>query len=160
MADNSAGAGGDGGRAAVAASQPLIGHNAIGPSVIVAGYDFSDASKHALVYAAGLAERTGARLVVISAHQPTFATIGFSPPTPDSAEHVTADMREVLGRTPCQCGVLVEYGDPAVVIQRTATAINADVVVVGRTRHPWLHLLGSVPARLMRHATQPVLVVP
>jgi nucleotide-binding universal stress UspA family protein len=146
--------------AVVGAPQPLIRRSLIGPSVILAGYDFSDASSHALVYAAGLAERTGARLVVVSAHQPTIAAVDYPPPALAGAEHVAVEVRELLGRTRDQCGVLVECGDPATVIQRTATAIHADVVVVGRPRHPWLHLLGSVPARLMRHATQPVLVVP
>ena len=151
---------GDEGHAVVENRQPLIGRVSIGPSVILAGYDFSDASSHALVYAAGLAERTGGRLFVVSAHQPTITAIEYPPLTPAGAEHVAVKVRELLGRTPGQCGVLVECGDPATVIQRTATAISADVVVVGRPRHPWLHLLGSVPARLMRHATQPVLVVP
>jgi len=58
------------------------------------------------------------------------------------------------------CEVTVDVGDPAGVIQRVASELHADVIVVGQSRHRWMHLLGSVPGRLARHAQQPVLIVP
>jgi len=51
-------------------------------------------------------------------------------------------------------------GDPAVVIHRLARDLHADLIVVGQSRHRWMHPLGSVPARLAQHAQQPVLIVP
>lgn len=127
--------------------------------MIVAGYDRTDGSSHALAYAAGLAERTGARLVVVSAAASGMA-LGCPPVERDCADTIAAEVREVIGVPACTCAVIVENGDPRAVIRRAAEDVQADIVVVGRPRHPRWHLFGSVPAQLHREATHPVLVVP
>ncbi|HET6870514.1 MAG TPA: universal stress protein [Solirubrobacteraceae bacterium] len=129
-----------------------------GPSVVLAGYDRSDASGHALAYAAGLAARVGARLVVLNVNESLAldGTIGVPPCVEDIAEEV----QEVVTDCPTGCEVAVDIGDPATVIRRIASELHADLIVVGQSRHRWMHPLGSTPARLAHHAEQPVLVVP
>ena len=44
-------------------------------------------------------------------------------------------------------------------LEALAEACHADLIVVGRSRHPALHL-GGVPRRLLAMGRRPVLVVP
>ena len=50
-------------------------------------------------------------------------------------------------------------GDVAHELEALAESCLADVIVVGRSRHPALHL-GGVPRRLLAMGRRPVLVVP
>jgi nucleotide-binding universal stress UspA family protein len=129
-----------------------------GPSVVLAGYDRSDASSHALSYAAGLAARAGARLVVLNVNesQALDCATGLRACVQDVAEEVS----QVMAGCPTGCEVTIDIGDPASVIQRVASELHADLIVVGQSRHRWMHPFGSVPARLAQHSEQPVLVVP
>jgi nucleotide-binding universal stress UspA family protein len=129
-----------------------------GPSVVLAGYDRTDGSSNALSYAAGLAARVGARLVVLNVNESLAldCTNGVRSCVDDVAEEV----QQVVAGCGEGCEVTVDVGDPAGVIQRVATELHADVIVVGQSRRGWTHLLGSVPGRLAHHAEQPVLIVP
>jgi len=128
-----------------------------GPSVVLAGYDRTDASSHALSYAAGLAARVGARLVVLNVTESPATDYGTGVRV--CVDDVAQEVQQVIAG--CGgCEVTVDVGDPAGVIQRIASQLRADVIVVGQSRHRWTHLLGSVPGRLARHAEQPVLIVP
>ncbi len=50
-------------------------------------------------------------------------------------------------------------GDVARELEALAEACHADLIVVGRSRHPALHL-GGVPRRVLASGHRPVLVVP
>ena len=50
-------------------------------------------------------------------------------------------------------------GDVAHELEELAQSCRADVIVVGRSRHPALHL-GGVPRKLLATGRRPVLVVP
>ena len=127
------------------------------PSLVLAGYDRSDGSCNALAYAAGLAARVGARLVVLNVNESLAL---------DCATEVracVADIADEVQPALAGCGgyeVTVDVGDPATVIQRVASELHADVIVVGQSRHRWVHPFGSVPGRLAHHAEQPVVIVP
>jgi nucleotide-binding universal stress UspA family protein len=133
---------------------------AVGPAVILVGYDHSDDSNsaHALSYAAGMATRNGARLVVVTVDESL--EMSCPPNHRDCRDQVAHEVEQIVGRCTDSCDVTVETGDPAGVLARAAHDVQADVVVLGRCRHPWLHPLGSVPGWLVRHTEQPVLVVP
>jgi nucleotide-binding universal stress UspA family protein len=129
-----------------------------GPSVLLACFDRTDGSGNALAYAAGLAARTGARLVILTV-QETFG-LDCPPGVPACLVEVAGEVSDLVDHCRGQCEVAVEAGDPAGVIQRAANDLHADMIIVGQCRHAWTHPLGSVPGRLARHADQPVLIVP
>lgn len=131
---------------------------AVGPSVVLACYDRTAGSSNALAYSAGIAGRSGARLVILSVEESM--ELGCPPGHHACLDRVATEAVGILGHCSSRCEVTVESGDPASVIQRVASELRADLVVVDRSRRPWLHPLGSVPARLVRLADQPVLVVP
>jgi|SRR4051794_4267751 nucleotide-binding universal stress UspA family protein len=135
-----------------------------GPSIVVAGYDRTDGSSHALAYAAGLAARAGARLVVLNVDEPLaldYAT-GLLPYVEETAgvDDIAGEVQQLVAACGGKCEVAVAVGDPASVIERIASELHADLIVVGQSRHRWMHPLGSVPGRLAHHAVHPVLIVP
>lgn len=143
------------------AAQPLNARRTTrlgGPSVVLAGYDRTEGSSNALSYAAGLAARVGARLVVLNVDESLALDCATGVRT--CVDDVTDEVRQVVHGCSVGCEVTVGVGDPAGVIQRIAGELHADVIVVGQSRHRWTHLLGSVPGRLAHHAEQPVLIVP
>jgi nucleotide-binding universal stress UspA family protein len=126
--------------------------------VVLVGYDRTDGSSNALSYATGLAARVGARLVVLNINESL--ALDCATGARACADDVAKEVQEVVTGCGAGCEVTVDVGDPAGVIQRVASELHADVIVVGQSRHRWTHLLGSVPGRLARHAEQPVLIVP
>ena len=58
------------------------------------------------------------------------------------------------------CAVLQREGDPADVIGAVASELNVDVIVMGTGGVALNSEDGSTPARVIRHAPCPVLVVP
>jgi nucleotide-binding universal stress UspA family protein len=129
-----------------------------GPSVVLAGYDRTDGSSNALSYAAGLAARTGARLVVVNVNDSLALDCVTGVRT--CVDEIAHEVRQVVASCGDDCEITVDVGDPAGVIQRIAGELQADVIVVGQSRHRWMHPLGSVPARLAHHSEHPVLIVP
>jgi nucleotide-binding universal stress UspA family protein len=129
-----------------------------GPSLVLVGYDRTDAGKHALSYAAGLAERTGARLVVLTVNESL--ALDCATGARACVEDIASEVQQVVPGCGDGCEVAVEVGDPAGAIQRVAGDLQADLIVVGQSRHRWTRPFGSVPARLAHHADHPVLIVP
>jgi nucleotide-binding universal stress UspA family protein len=129
-----------------------------GPSVVLAGYDRTDGSSHALAYAAGLATRVGARLVVLNVNESLAldCATGVRP----CLDEIAGEVQQVVAACGGNCEVSIDVGDPAGALERLASELHADLIIVGQSRHPWLHPLGSVPARLAHHAQHPVLIVP
>lgn len=129
-----------------------------GPSVVLVGYDRTDLGNHALSYAAGLAERTGARLVVLNVNESL--ALDCANGARACVEDIAGEVQQVVPGCGDGCEVAVDVGDPAGAIQRVASELQADLIVVGQSRHRWTHPFGSVPARLAHHADHPVLIVP
>ena len=140
-----------------------------GPSVIVAGLDGSQSSLRAAAYAAGLARRQGARLVLVYI-QP----IGtFGPPeagvaVADAEEQIAEDLRrqihEAIDRLPDDERVRWEFhtgrGDPYGGLVEIANRLRADAVVIGASEKAGHRILGSVAIRLVKAGRWPVTVVP
>jgi nucleotide-binding universal stress UspA family protein len=76
----------------------------------------------------------------------------------EMAEDAVSEAEAVLGDA---SDTAIEFGDPGQVICRQASAVNADLIVVGRREKHWLSRLfdPSVSEYVIRHAPCPVLVV-
>lgn len=141
-----------------------------GAALIVVGIDASEASPHALAYAAGAARRMHATLVVAyirslatSAYLTSLAPMGADVTIELATEQITAarDLAtEVLHDLPLSWSFTVRCGDPAVELARLADDNNADSLVVGRSSSRLHRLTGSTAARLLRRTRCPVTVVP
>ncbi|MBF6095178.1 universal stress protein [Nocardia cyriacigeorgica] len=138
--------------------------------LIVVGIDTSEASPHALAYAAGAARRMHATVLVAyistlatSAYLTSLAPMGADLPTDLTTEQVTATRElatEILHDLPLPWSFTVRCGDPAVELARLAEENNADSLVVGRSSSRLHRLTGSTAARLLRRTRCPVTVVP
>src|SRR5699024_3044814 len=75
----------------------------------------------------------------------------------DSAAELRS-LNDVLG---IRAKPLIEVGDAGPTICRVATAVDADVIVLGSHGHGWLQrvLLGSVSRHVTDHAPCPVLIM-
>ncbi len=128
---------------------------------IVVGMDGSEPSVHALSFSVGLAVREHARLsVCFVSHQTVVFPVGLLPV--DDDEWATALEKMVgdeLARAEVDGSFVRRDGEVVRELKRLADERAADVIVVGRSRHPHLHL-GSVPRRLLDVGGRAVLVVP
>jgi len=137
---------------------------------LVCGIDFSEPSRRALAAAASFAGHLQQPLVAVTAIDPLLSQAGrFTSGATQFLEHAEHDLRDFVGgtlghnagpRTPVTCRAVV--GDPAPVLLRVATEINASMIVAGRHGLGRAHRLifGSTTLRLMRASTQPILAVP
>jgi nucleotide-binding universal stress UspA family protein len=127
---------------------------------VVCGVSEAHGDDGALAVAAGLAERTGARLAVVLVQ-------------PDADDpHDLANLETcadfALVRAASRHGVTdgasfrVEFGDPAKALAGVAASLDADVIVIGGSRRYGLGALvgGTVMDHLIDIARQPLIVVP
>jgi nucleotide-binding universal stress UspA family protein len=136
------------------------------PTVVV-GFDGSASSEHAMAYAAGVSRRTGGSLLVayVVSISPTvgltsLGTEAVSAWPVDDGVWMRRLAEEVLHGTGIRWRFTTGCGDVAAVLAQVGHDHHADALVVGRSRVPARHVLGSVPARLARRARCPVTVVP
>jgi nucleotide-binding universal stress UspA family protein len=138
-----------------------------GPGVILVGLDGSPTSLRAAAYAAGLARRQQARLVVMYvATLPALA--GLAPYAAgyldESVDQRVAEVRAYVEAGAAHAGISVDFrsvrGDPYSELCRAATDLGADAVVVGASSHTGHRLVGSLAVRLVRAGRWPVTVVP
>lgn len=136
-------------------------------AVIVVGFDGSQASEHALIYAAGVSRRIHGSLVVVYV-APNPLVLGSewfgdqlsSAWLADAGTGVCRHVEDTLQGTATKWQFLLTQGEPATVLKQVVEQHRADMLIVGRSRSPVRHVLGSVPGRLARHATCPITVVP
>jgi nucleotide-binding universal stress UspA family protein len=140
---------------------------------IVVGTDGSDTATEAVRQAAELAQRLGARLLIVSAYEPITDERLRS-----TAEDVPRDLQWMLnpredvdatlhsaGELAHERGVEVQtfarQGDPADAILDVAEEQHADLIVVGNKGMTGAKrfLLGSVPNRVSHHAPCSVLII-
>jgi len=133
---------------------------------IVIGFDGSPASWRALFYALGIAQREKATLhVSFVYHVPVPAMAGSlavpPPPLPAGQDGGQLEQQAVAElRVAGVEGVFTCLeGDIGSELEALAERCRADLIVVGRSRHPTLRL-GGVPRKLLAMGHRPVLVVP
>jgi nucleotide-binding universal stress UspA family protein len=138
-----------------------------GPKVIVAGVDGTETSLRAGAYAAGLARREGARLVVVFVVAPSrlasmsAASLALLYQT---SEEMAAELRTTAETRARELGIdltfLARRGDPFTEICRVATETRADAVIVGASMSAGHRFAGSLAVRLVKAGRWPVTVVP
>lgn len=134
-----------------------------GAGLLVVGFDGSGPSRNALAYAAGLARRDDAELVIAFVESMTSATLWFfagSPIIPDTAADLTEDLRDELSGVGVPWRFVSVRGDTAKELETLASACMADAIVVGRSRSVWHNFGGSVAVGLAKRARRTVLIVP
>ena len=140
-----------------------------GPAAIVVGVDESRSSLRAAAYAAGLARRQHARLVVVYARGGPgglLATVDLggvgAVATLDAQDRVEQDLRAAIGEAgpDLEVSLVVRAGDPYAVLAEVAHEVRAGAVVVGRPESLAHRLTGSVARRLVRCGRWPVTIVP
>jgi len=140
--------------------------------VIVAATDLSPASLPAIAEGRAAAERTGARLLVVSAIEwganwAPFGPLGALPavPSPELRRQVEEALKSTVEQAMTAAGAVGEVrvldGSPAAEIVHVANEVGAELVVVGTRGRTGLSrlALGSVAERVIRNASCSVLVV-
>lgn len=129
---------------------------------IVVGFDGSEPSDHALCFAIGLARRERARVSTCFVARPPIIVypVGLVPINYEAhARELEKRFNEELERADVGGRFYHRSGDVVVELKRLAHELAADIIVVGRPRHPHLHI-GSVPRRLLDTSRHAVLIVP
>ncbi|MDT3440338.1 MULTISPECIES: universal stress protein [unclassified Pseudofrankia] len=138
-----------------------------GPGTVVVGVDGSRTALRAASYAAGVARRQRARLVVVYVTM----TPGWEAMAPmaagaiqQAAVDVAAEIRDIVAHRAEELGLsttfVVRFGDPLAALRRTADEMHADMVVVGASESAGHRIVGSLATRLVRAGKWPVTVVP
>lgn len=136
-------------------------------STIILGMDGSDGCLAAVPVTADLAQRYGARVVIVHVDERIAAKGGVVPVRADE-DRIQAELSRCAqelseqGIDTTAETIRVVLGGPAHAIEQLAERIEADMIVVGRRGHsPAVGLLlGSVALRLLGIAKRPVLAVP
>jgi universal stress protein A len=137
--------------------------------------DYSDNSLRSLAFAADLALRLDAKLVIVHVwDRPTYVSdavlVGHGqsqrPLGELIRENAQKDMLDFLSKASVPAGLVekseLASGDPAHALLDLTKAEKYDLVIIGtHGRSGLAHLLlGSVAEKLIRHSTVPVLTVP
>jgi nucleotide-binding universal stress UspA family protein len=137
--------------------------------VIVVGDDDSAGGAEAIAFAARLASPLGAEVVLVRAYSPLEDLANAKPPVDFKAlEQASRDrLEKERGAVLRDAGVdvrvvLVEDPDPIGVLARTASEVDADLVVVGsHGQTGWRkRILGNVATKLPHALTCPITIVP
>ncbi|MFC0005851.1 universal stress protein [Micromonospora siamensis] len=139
-----------------------------GPRVVLVGTDGTRTSLRAAAYAAGLARRQGAGLVVVFVSSPApysgIMSGVVAGAVQQTHDELAAELRAECRRGAEELGVPVTFlcrrGDAYAELCRAADETRADMVVVGSSEQAGHRLVGSVATRLVRTGRWPVVVVP
>ena len=137
-------------------------------SSILCGVDFSDTSRQALVRAAAMARRFGARSSVVAVNDPLLVDATAAAYSKDILHSETSRaLREFVAETLGEAAVssselIVEVGPPAPTILSVAHRLGVDLVVVGTHGLSGYRkvFFGSVTQSLLRQTDVRVLVSP
>jgi nucleotide-binding universal stress UspA family protein len=137
---------------------------------ILCPIDFSETSVHAVEHAVALARWLDARLIALHVYAPIFAPIPSLPDVsdrvPDAEIHAARDRTctfvKAAGGSGLTVDVQVEVGHPAPTILARASALPADLIVMGTHGASGIErlIIGSVAEKVLRRASCPVLTVP
>ena len=142
-----------------------------GPQVILAGFDYFVTSLRAGTYAAGLARRQGARLVILYVERSSAmfgaaagAGAGVIAAQEQALEDMAASLKRRIDEYAPALGIpvsfMVAHGDPYTELRRVADEVRADAVVVGASTQAGHRFIGSLAVRLVKSGRLPVTVVP
>lgn len=138
-----------------------------GPRLIVVGVDGSETSMRAASYAAGLARRQGAQLVVVYvqqrsglAAQDAQANVAFDAAQQAMIAELETGMELARTRYGLTVSLEVRVGDPTREVIAIADELRADAVVVGASTKHGHNMVGATGLKLVRVAHWPVTVVP
>jgi nucleotide-binding universal stress UspA family protein len=138
-----------------------------GPGTILTAVDGSITSLRDGAYAAGLARRQHAHLLVVTvATTPAMAAMApgalavLSETAQDLATDVQAQARQYLEDLSLTGELVRVGGDPYTEIVRLADERRVDAVVVGASAKAGHRIVGSLAGRLVRAGKWPVTVVP
>jgi nucleotide-binding universal stress UspA family protein len=141
---------------------------------VVVGIDGSDTSWDAFCWACGEARRLGCRVVAVfvdmaSGVASAAATASFSGGAVaygviqqvgfDQAEELDDQVRAYGHNHGVDVAFVHCHGDPTRDLLRIATAVHADLLVVGRSTKVRHHLAGSLGRRLVGRRGAPIIVV-
>jgi nucleotide-binding universal stress UspA family protein len=153
----------------VAAARARLGWNG-GASAdrrcAVVGFDGTASSAAALAYAGGWAERNHGAVVLVQVDPVPGATLaesacaigGVLPPDIPRRD-MSAEVDEAMAYTSAPWSYLNVCGDVADQLERIARALEADVIVVGRSARPRMRITHSVARRLLGTTRHVVVVV-
>jgi nucleotide-binding universal stress UspA family protein len=138
------------------------------PGVIMVGVDGTPTSMRAAAFAAGLARRQDAHLVVVFVAEPSawlpIGLPGLVYAQRETLDALAADLRRQTRRGAEDLGVpmifLYRHGDPYLQLCQAADEVRADMVVVGASAGLCHRVARSTGSRLMRTRRWPVVVVP
>ncbi|HLY33593.1 MAG TPA: universal stress protein [Jatrophihabitantaceae bacterium] len=138
-----------------------------GPTRILVGVDGSDTSLRAAAYAAGLARRQAARMIVLYVKTPPPQSIVAPEATVamnQTHDQIAAELLEQINENAPRLGIDVELvvreGNAYTELLQLAEGRKVDAIVVGASTQAGHRLVGSLAAKLVRHSTWPVTVVP
>lgn len=140
-----------------------------GPSAILVGADGSVTAMRATAYAAGLARRQRARLVVVYVAPLVASAVGPGGASLIVAEaqahdEVAESLRARADEASRELGIAVTFvyahGDAYHELLRVAGETRSDAIVVGASAKAGHKLVGSLAVRLVRAGKWPVTVVP
>jgi nucleotide-binding universal stress UspA family protein len=138
-----------------------------GPTRVLVGIDGSDTSMRAGAYAAGMARREGAQLIVVYVMTavPAIASVPESTAAlittqREFCEQLRAAIDEAADRVGIDVELLLRTGNPYRELVRVAGERRVDAVVVGASSQAGHRIVGSLAGRLVRDAAWPITVVP
>jgi nucleotide-binding universal stress UspA family protein len=120
-----------------------------------------------MAWAAGLARRQGAKLVVVFVQRPSAGAAmapGVAGAMPQVTGEIAAEMQARVGAAAAEMGLPLQFisvpGDPWTELTRIADDLRVDAVVVGASESAGHRIIGSLAGRLVRAGRWPVSVVP
>jgi nucleotide-binding universal stress UspA family protein len=139
-----------------------------GPQVILACLDGTATSYRAGAYAAGLARRQAARLVLLYVTPRTSGMVGMTAASvigiEEAHQQVETELRQQVAQRAAELGLAYEFlrrqGDPYHEIIAVAQETHADAIVVGASTAVGHRFVGSLAVHLVRTGRWPVTVVP
>jgi nucleotide-binding universal stress UspA family protein len=138
-----------------------------GPTRILVGVDGSETSLRAGAYAAGLARRQSARLIVLYV-VPLSAISAQMAATAGAMiqvqEEIATEIHDAVVERATHLGIAAEFvrrqGNPYKELIAVAEQMRVDAVVVGASTQSGRRFVGSLAGRLVRDASWPITVVP
>jgi nucleotide-binding universal stress UspA family protein len=138
-----------------------------GPDRILVGVDGSETSLRAASYAAGLARRQGAKLIVLYVKTPPAVSLAapeVAVAIDQSRDQIAEELLEQINMNAPRLGVEVELvvreGSAHAELLQLAEERRVDAIVIGASTQAGHRLVGSLATKLVRRAAWPVTVVP
>ena len=143
-----------------------------GPRAIVVGVDGTPTSMRALAYAAGLARRQRAELIVVYVRSPLRTPVALSgwvdaaivaaevQAQHDAEDDIWAQIADDAKAWGTGARIVARDGNPLHELRRVAEESGADTIIVGASAGLRHRLFGSLGHRLLRRRPCPVTIVP